>query len=111
LQHRRLDFVHKQRESSVQGGQGVIPKIELVLRRVAVVDHDPGWAPRRGQVTEHLGEGVRSGHHIGLHNPLHCTRREVREHHRKMLWETLEEHEDDVVLAERDVVVVERGEE
>ena len=30
-----------------------IPKIELVLRRVAVVDHDPGWAPRRGQVTAH----------------------------------------------------------
>lgn len=106
------DLLQEERDGGLHGGDDSSVEVEAILETVEVVYHEASaviTTEREGG--EKLGVGVGGGDLALLDDSLHGSDWEVREDDGETLDEGLEQSDEDGELRERDVVVVEGGDE
>mmetsp|Transcript_108197 Transcript_108197/g.316427 ORF Transcript_108197/g.316427 Transcript_108197/m.316427 type:complete len:346 (-) Transcript_108197:1323-2360(-) len=97
----------EERHCRLKRGDGIAVKVELVLQRVEVVDHDARGAAAGGQVRQQPGNGVGRGHLTLPLHALHCAVRVIREGEGEALDEGLAEGDQGMELRHHGIVAVE----
>lgn len=106
-----LHFALQQGDGGLQRRHGVPVQVEPILQGVEVVDHEPGGTAAVRQAAKHVSVGGRRGHLALPDDPLHSPHGREGQDDGHGLHEALEEAYHDLKLAQRDVVVVEAGQE